>query len=526
LRSVAALGLLLLIGSLASAAQAAAANGTMKVIVEGAGAGEIKSIGEAGEAEIWPGEPPIACAYAAPGPATGVCEDEMTNEEGSYGVFMTAVPAPGSEFSGWVVEGAEAEVGGCETTASCLPLNFEEDTEITVKATFNLAPANGTMKVIVEGAGAGEIKSIGEAGEAEIWPGEPPIACAYAAPGPATGVCEDEMTNEEGSYGVFMTAVPAPGSEFSGWVVEGAEAEVGGCGTTASCLPLNFEEDTEITVKATFNLLAPPAITGVSPNEGSTAGGQQVTITGENLDKVTQVQFGETAVVCTGVATTCIVESATEIKATAPSHAAGVVDVTATGVAGTSPIGSADHYTYVAPPAVTAVSPAQGPSAGGNLVEIIGLRLAGATKVEFGTTVVNAPFAENTATKIRTPAPAHALGTVNIRVTTIGGISGNFPQDDYAYVEPAVVPVPPVVPGAPPPPPPPPLEEKCVVPKLANKSLGKAKSALKSAHCVLGKVTKPKQSKGPLVVRSSSPGVGKTPYADGKVDLKLGLKKN
>jgi hypothetical protein len=72
--------------------------------------------------------------------------------------------------------------------------------------------------------------------------------------------------------------------------------------------------------------------------------------------------------------------------------------------------------------------------------------------------------------------------------------------------------------------PPPPIETKCVVPKLAKKSLSKAKSALKAAHCALGKVTKPKKAKGALVVKSSKPGAGATLPENGKVNLKLGPK--
>lgn len=77
-------------------------------------------------------------------------------------------------------------------------------------------------------------------------------------------------------------------------------------------------------------------------------------------------------------------------------------------------------------------------------------------------------------------------------------------------------------------PPPPPLSVNCVVPKLAGKSLGQAKSALKSAHCTTGKVTKPKAKKGKklggLVVKSSSPTVGVVMPDGSKVNLKLGPK--
>jgi hypothetical protein len=65
----------------------------------------------------------------------------------------------------------------------------------------------------------------------------------------------------------------------------------------------------------------------------------------------------------------------------------------------------------------------------------------------------------------------------------------------------------------------------CVVPKLKGKSLRQAKTALKAAHCSVGKVHKPKGRKGkklgPLVVKSSNPSAGKTLEVGSKVNLKL-----
>jgi PASTA domain len=74
------------------------------------------------------------------------------------------------------------------------------------------------------------------------------------------------------------------------------------------------------------------------------------------------------------------------------------------------------------------------------------------------------------------------------------------------------------------PPPPPPVQ--CIVPKLAGKTLARAKSALRAANCAVGKVTKPKARKGkkpgPLVVKSSKPSAGTTLEAGSKVNLRLG----
>jgi subtilisin family serine protease len=67
----------------------------------------------------------------------------------------------------------------------------------------------------------------------------------------------------------------------------------------------------------------------------------------------------------------------------------------------------------------------------------------------------------------------------------------------------------------------------CVVPKLAGKTLARARAALTAAACKLGKVRKPRSPKGkrlaPLVVKSSHPAARARP-AGGKVALRLGPK--
>ncbi|HEY4779550.1 MAG TPA: PASTA domain-containing protein [Solirubrobacterales bacterium] len=75
---------------------------------------------------------------------------------------------------------------------------------------------------------------------------------------------------------------------------------------------------------------------------------------------------------------------------------------------------------------------------------------------------------------------------------------------------------------------PPPPAPQCIVPKLVGATLARAKSALKTAGCAVGNVTKPKARKGkklgPLVVKSSEPGAGVTLPVDSRVDLRLGPK--
>jgi hypothetical protein len=185
-----------------------------------------------------------------------------------------------------------------------------------------------------------------------------------------------------------------------------------------------------------FTFVAPPSVTEVEPEEGPTAGGTLVTLTGSGFTGATEVKFGTTAVTCPEASSPgkCVVTSDTEIEVEAPAHTAGTVDVkVTTPIGGTSPATAADEYTYVAPPAVTAVSPTRGSTAGGNTVVITGARLGGASKVVFGST--EATITENTETTIRATAPAHAAETVDIQVTTVGGTSGKFSQDEYAYMD-------------------------------------------------------------------------------------------
>jgi hypothetical protein len=71
-----------------------------------------------------------------------------------------------------------------------------------------------------------------------------------------------------------------------------------------------------------------------------------------------------------------------------------------------------------------------------------------------------------------------------------------------------------------------PAPAACTVPKLASKTLPRAKAALRSSGCTLGKVTSPKARPGPrakqLIVKGSNPGAGV--LTSGTVSLRLGPK--
>jgi hypothetical protein len=176
---------------------------------------------------------------------------------------------------------------------------------------------------------------------------------------------------------------------------------------------------------------ARPTVSSVSPAAGPTTGGNTVTITGTNFLSGAGVRFGGTA---SGSVTFV---SATQLKAVAPAHAAGTVDVTVSTPGGTSAIVAGDHYTYEARPTVSGLSPKAGPTTGGNTVTITGTSFAVGAGVKFGVTA-SASVTFVSATQLKAVAPAHAAGTVDVTVSTPGGTSAIVAGDHYAYGPPTV----------------------------------------------------------------------------------------
>jgi uncharacterized protein YjiK/methionine-rich copper-binding protein CopC len=173
-----------------------------------------------------------------------------------------------------------------------------------------------------------------------------------------------------------------------------------------------------------YTYVAPPTVTSVSPNSGPAAGGTSVTITGTNFAAGATVTFGGTA--ATGVT----VVSATQITATTPARAAGVVNVvvTVSGVSGTL----ANGYTYIAAPTISNLSPTSGSTAGGTVVTITGTNFATGATVRFGTAAAASVTVLST-TQISVTAPAGTAGTAGVTVTTVGGTSNSA---TYTYVVP------------------------------------------------------------------------------------------
>ncbi len=214
----------------------------------------------------------------------------------------------------------------------------------------------------------------------------------------------------------------------------GTAHEPASVATTTSRTATSTDSDPYWAYTAVVNA-ALPLITSISPTSGPTAGGQTVTITGDHLTGSTGVTFGGTA----GTSVTVVNDNT--VTVTTPAHAIGATEVRITATPGTSvDAGTADDYTYVAPPTITSISPTVGPTAGGTSVTITGTNfvgLSGAAAVRFGATNATS-YTVNSATSITATAPA-GTGTQNVSVTTPGGTSANSAADDYTYYAPPTV---------------------------------------------------------------------------------------
>ncbi len=173
-----------------------------------------------------------------------------------------------------------------------------------------------------------------------------------------------------------------------------------------------------------------PTVSSVAPNNGATAGGTAVTITGSNFVTGATVTFGSVA------ATNIVVVSGTQITATTPAGSAGSVTVTVTNPGGQS--GSlAGAFTYLAPPTVVSVSPNTGATTGGTVVTITGTNFAAGSTVTFGGAAASNVVVVN-GTQITATTPAGSAGAVTVTVTNSNGQMGSL-AGGFTYLAPPTV---------------------------------------------------------------------------------------
>jgi hypothetical protein len=195
-------------------------------------------------------------------------------------------------------------------------------------------------------------------------------------------------------------------------------------GTLTSVLPQAFEFIAPQPV--------PVVLTGVSPNTGTTNGGELIYITGENLKTGATILFG------TKQAQLVSVYSSNKAGVRAPaSDTTGFVDVTWTNKdGGTATLSSAYEYTAVRP-TITSLSPTSGTKDGGTTVYINGTLFNNSMTVMVNG--IQVPYTFYSDTRIGIVTPPGSPGTVPITVTLANGQSASA---DFTYVIPALGPAP------------------------------------------------------------------------------------
>lgn len=179
-----------------------------------------------------------------------------------------------------------------------------------------------------------------------------------------------------------------------------------------------------LTLFSGFEYRAPavvPVFDTIAPASGPTTGGDPVTISGANLDRVNEVRFGGVSIPSWQFVN--LGGGGSSLTVIAPYGNLGAVDITLIS-SGVSDVTKYSAYQYVAPQ-VSAVSPASGPSVGGTNVTITGsgFGTSGGVSVSIGgASATNVTRVDST--RITATTPAGAVGAANV-VVTVSGSAGS-----------------------------------------------------------------------------------------------------
>ncbi|MDH2406385.1 IPT/TIG domain-containing protein, partial [Bradyrhizobium sp. SSUT18] len=335
-------------------------------------------------------------------------------------VAPTTGPTAGSTTvtiggTGFVIGATTVNFGGTPGTG----VSVTSATSITVTSPPGAA---GTVNVTVTTSGGTSATS---AADQFTYFGTPTVTSISPTGGPVAGGTSVTITgtNFSGATAVKFGAALATGVTVNSATQITATSPAG---TGTVDVTVTTPGGTTATSAADqFSYAATPAVTSVAPNAGPATGGTSVAITGTGLSGATVVKFGATN------ATSFTVNSATSITAVSPAGA-GTVDVTVTTAGGTSATSASDQFIYTPAPTVASISPTTGPAPGGTSVAITGAGFTGATAVKFGANNATS-FTVNSATSITATSPPGA-GTVDVTVTSVGGVSSTSAADRFNYL--------------------------------------------------------------------------------------------
>ena len=331
---------------------------------------------------------------------------------GSAAITLTV---SGTNFS----SGAVVAWNGASLTTT-----FVSSTQLTATIPASLLTAAGTAAITVMESGG-----VSTGTSFAINAAAPSIVGISPSQGPAAGGTTVSITgtNFSGVSAVKFGAVAA--ASFT--VVSANSITAVSPGSSAGTVDIQVITPSGQSATSSsdqFTYLAPPTVSAVTPTSGNLTGGTTVTITGFNLAGATAVSFGGNA------SAGFTVLSATSITAVSPSGSAGTVDVQVVTPGGTSTKSGADQFTYTSVPIVTGVTPSAGPLAGGTTVTIQGENFVSGVTVDFGGKQASNVSASANGSTITATSPAGSAGTVDITVTTQGGVSTTNAADHFTYV--------------------------------------------------------------------------------------------
>jgi hypothetical protein len=328
----------------------------------------------------------------------------------------TIVTVTGSHFTG-----ANAVDFG---PAAGLKVSDVSDTQITV-----VSPSQDVV-----GQRTADVRVITPAGTSAITPADvftyvlpPSVASIAPAFGPVAGGTPVSITGTGLATATAVNFGSAPAQKFAS---NGDQliVAVSPTATGPGRVDITVQSLGGISATGTFDqftYLPLPVVTEVKPNSGPAAGGYEVVIAGTGFTGTTSVTFGTAPVLRFSVQADSI------IAVVAPSGQ-GAVGVTVTTPAGASAFTKTALFFYVPLPVVTGVNPnVLNPS---QVTTITGSGFTGATAVRFGTASASS-FTVVSDTQITAVIP-QGTGSVNVTVTTFGGVSAITPADLFTYVSP------------------------------------------------------------------------------------------
>ncbi|MBD3108493.1 IPT/TIG domain-containing protein [Bacillus sp. AGMB 02131] len=169
-----------------------------------------------------------------------------------------------------------------------------------------------------------------------------------------------------------------------------------------------------------------PIINEIDANKGLTAGGETISIKGQNFLDGAKVYFGSKLATVSSI-------SSGEIIVKSPSGIQGTtVEVKVVNTDGQFAVG---QYSYYDVPTIISVSPAEGEMPGGNKITVAGTKFLTGAKVYIND--VEAPTTFVLASKLYAIVPSSEIsGTVSVKVINPDGSEASL-ESGYTYLEPA-----------------------------------------------------------------------------------------